>query len=290
MGFYNKISFRVFSQASEFISYYFSDVKLNLKKARIRLSLQEYISIAVMTGFIIFIVSFPILSFLFAFVFKTFLFSFVSSFTVAILLTIGVFLLFMNYPKLIIMEKAKHIDNALPFAALYLSTIASSKLPVHRIFEIFSKFSEYGELTDEIKSITNDMDVFGLDVITALERSVERSPSKMFKEMVWGMLSTIRSGGDLGIYLNETAVNMVSEYRRKLYEFSHQLTIYIEVYLTAIVLGAIFFTILTSIMSGIAQAGTSNIIVVQFLLIFVFMPLISTLFILLIKSITPGGE
>ncbi len=290
MGFYNKISFRVFSQVSELISYYFSDVKLNLKKARIRLSLQEYISIAVMTGFIIFIVSFPILSFLFAFVFQTFLFSFVSSFTVAILLTIGVFLLFMNYPKLIIREKAKHIDNALPFAALYLSTIASSKLPVHKIFEIFSKFSEYGELTDEIKSITNDMDVFGLDVITALERSVERSPSKMFKEMVWGMLSTIRSGGDLGIYLKETAVNMVNEYRRKLYEFSHQLTIYIEVYLTTIVLGAIFFTILTSIMSGIAQAGTSNIIVVQFLLIFVFMPLISTLFILLIKSITPGGE
>lgn len=290
MGFYNKISFRVFSQVSELISYYFSDVKLNLKKARIKMSLQEYISIAVMTGFIIFIVSFPILSFLFAFVFQTFLFSFVSSFTVAILLTIGVFLLFMNYPKLIIKEKAKHIDNALPFAALYLSTIASSKLPVHKIFEIFSKFSEYGELTDEIKSITNDMDVFGLDVITALERSVERSPSKMFKEMVWGMLSTIRSGGDLGIYLKETAVNMVNEYRRKLYEFSHQLTIYIEVYLTTIVLGAIFFTILTSIMSGIAQAGTSNIIVVQFLLIFVFMPLISTLFILLIKSITPGGE
>lgn len=290
MGFYNKISFRVFSQVSELISYYFSDVKLNLKKARIKLSLQEYISIAVMTGFIIFIVSFPILSFLFAFVFKTFLFSFVSSFTVAIILTIGVFLLFMNYPKLIIREKSKHIDNALPFAALYLSTIASSKLPVHKIFEIFSKFSEYGELTDEITSIKNDMDVFGLDVITALERSVERSPSKMFKEMVWGMLSTIRSGGDLGIYLKETAVNMVNEYRRKLYEFSHQLTIYIEVYLTTIVLGAIFFTILTSIMSGIVQAGTSNIIVVQFLLIFVFMPLISTLFILLIKSITPGGE
>jgi flagellar protein FlaJ len=290
MGFYNKISFRVFSQVSELISYYFSDVKLNLKKARIKLSLQEYISISVMTGFIIFIVSFPILSFLFAFVFQTFLFSFVSSFTVAILLTIGIFLLFMNYPKLIIREKAKHIDNALPFAALYLSTIASSKLPVHKIFEIFSKFSEYGELTDEITSIKNDMDVFGLDVITALERSVERSPSKMFKEMVWGMLSTIRSGGDLGIYLKETAVNMVNEYRRKLYEFSHQLTIYIEVYLTTIVLGAIFFTILTSIMSGIVQTGTSNIIVVQFLLIFVFMPLISTLFILLIKSITPGGE
>jgi len=197
----------------------------------------------------------------------------------------------MNYPKLIIREKAKHIDNILPFATLYLSTVASSKLPVHKIFEIFSKFGEYGELTDEMRSIKNDIDVFGLDVNTALERAVERSPSKLLKEMMWGMLSTIRAGGDLAVYLKETAINLMNEYRRKLYEFSHQLAIYIEVYLTSIVLGAIFFTILTSIMSGIAAgASTSNIIVLQFLLIFIFMPLISILFILMLKSITPGRE
>jgi len=197
----------------------------------------------------------------------------------------------MNYPKLIIREKAKHIDNVLPFAALYLSTIASSKLPVHKLFEIFSKFSEYGELTDEIRSIQNDIDIFGLDVNTALERAVERSPSKQFKEMLWGMLSTIRSGGDTSVYLKETAINLMNEYRRKLYEFSHQLTIYIEVYLTTIVLGAIFFTILTSIMSGIAAgAASSNIIALQFIVIFIFMPLVSILFILMVKSITPGRE
>ena len=135
------------------------------------------------------------------------------------------------------------------------------------------------------------MDVFGLDVNTALERAVERSPSKLFKELIWGMLSTIRSGGDVSIYLKESAVNMVNEYRRKLYEFSHQLTIYIEVYLTSIVLGAIFFTILTSIMSGIAAGvDAASMIVMQFILIFGFIPLVSTLFIFMIKSVTPGGE
>jgi flagellar protein FlaJ len=291
MGFYTKISFRMFSQFSEKVSYYFSDLKLNLKRARIKISLQEYVSIAIMTCFIIFLITFPILSFFFGFVFQTFLFSFMSSFSISLVLTIGCFLFFVNYPKFIIKEKAKHIDNALPFAALYLSTIASSKLPIHKIFEIFSKFSKYGELTEEVRFIQNDIDVFGLDVNTALEKAVERSPSKMFKEMVWGMLSTIRSGGDLGIYLKETAVNMVGEYRRKLYEFAHQLTIYIEVYLTAIVLGTIFFTILTSIMSGISEStNAADIVVLQFILIFAFMPMVSAIFILMIKSITPGGE
>ena len=107
MGFYTKISFRMFSQFSESVSYYFSELKLNLKRARIKLSLQEYISIAIMTCFIVFLSTFPVLSFLFGFVFQTFLFSFISSFTISLMITIGCFILFINYPMLIIKEKAK---------------------------------------------------------------------------------------------------------------------------------------------------------------------------------------
>jgi len=91
------------------------------------------------------------------------------------------------------------------------------------------------------------------------------------------------------MYLKEKARSYMNEYRRKLYEFSHQLTVYIEVYLTTIVLGAIFFTILTAIMSGLGGGG-SDTILLQFFLIFVFLPLISTLFIFLIRSISPTGE
>ena len=291
MSSYSKLAFRFFSQISENISGYFIDVKVNLKKARIKLSVQEYISIAIMTAFIIFVIGFPVLSFIFGLVFKTFLFSFVSSFTVSLALTIAAFALVLNYLKLIIGEKERNINNVLPFATLYLSTVASTKLPLHKVFEIFSKLSDYGDLTEEIELISNEIDVFGLDTSTALERAVERSPSKELKELLWGMLSTIRTGSSLHVYLREAAANLTNDYRRQLYEFSHQLTLYIEIYLTLIVVGAIFFTILTSIISGMSEAiQTSSIIVLQFLLIFVFMPLISTLFIIFVKTMTPGQE
>ena len=291
MSVYNKLSFRLFSQISGRLTHYFEDVNVNLKKARIRLSLQEYISVAIMTCFVVFLLSFPILSFLFGIIFKTFLFSFVTSFSIAIALTVGAFVLTMNYPKLIIKEKEKNINNALPFAALYLSTIASTKLPLHKVFDIFARFSDYGELSDEMKSVTNDVEVFGFDINTAIERAVNRSPSKELKEMLWGTLSTIRSGGELHLYLREVAKNSMIDYKRKLSEFSHQLTLYIEVYLTTIILGAIFFTILTSIISGMSEStDTKGIIILQFLLIFIFMPLVSMLFILMIRTITPGQE
>lgn len=295
MSFYTRLSFRLFGEFSERLLPYFVGLKEDTRRARIKMSFQEYMSITLFTGFMTFLLSFPISSFLFALYFKTFLFAFITSFVLSLGVTVLVFFLIIYYPQLIIKQKAKDLNNSLPFATLYLSTIASTKLPLHKTFQIFSKFSEYGEITNEVNFITNDVEAFGLDINTALERAIDRSTSKNFKEVIWGLLSTIQAGGDVNIYLKEKAKSFMEAYRRSLYEFSQQLTLYIEVYLTAIILGAIFFTILTAIMSGMGGEfggglGGMDIITLQFFLIFVFSPLVSIVFIILIKTISPSSE
>lgn len=291
MGFYTRLSFRLFGDFIERTVPYFVGLKESLRRARIRISFQEYMSIALFTSFLVFLISFPIFSFIFALIFKTFLFSFFTSFIVSLCITALLFFLVLYYPQMIIKQKAKDLDNSLPFATLYLSTVASTKLPLHKTFQIFSKFSEYGEIRKEISFITNDVEAFGLDINTALERAIDRTSSKNFKEVIWGLLSTIQVGGDVTVYLKEKAKSFMDAYRRRLYEFSHQLTVYIEVYLTSIILGAIFFTVLTAIMSGMGGGfGGMDIITLQFFLIFLFIPLISTVFIILIKSISPSTE
>jgi flagellar protein FlaJ len=238
---------------------------------------------------ILFIAQLPVLSFVLGFFLQPFLFSFMSSVMLSMVVSAGVFIFMMNYPKVTIKSKSKDMDTSLPFATLYLSTVSGSKLPLYKIFEIFNKFTSYDELANQIHEINEDIKIFGLDVNTALERAVERSPSKNFKELLYGILSTVRSGADLSVFLKEKSRSFMAEYRRQLYEFAHSLTLYIEVYLTAIVLGSIFFTILTSILSGIGGVS-GNIIMLQFFLVFVFIPMISLVFIMLIRSITPGGE
>jgi flagellar protein FlaJ len=195
----------------------------------------------------------------------------------------------LNYPKATIKSKAKKIDNELPFATLYLSTIIGSRLPLHRAFEIFARFGGYTEIVKEVKLINSDIRSFGLDIHTALERAVERSPSKNFSELLWGILSTSRSGGNIVIYLKEKSKDFMEEYRRKLHQFTRSLALFVEIYLTAIILGSVFFTILTAIISGIGGA-TGNIFILQFFLIFIFIPLVSVLFIFLVKTAMPGGE
>ncbi len=289
MTFYSRLSFILFGSISETISYYLTDLKSDLKKSKLKVSPQEYISKTLLSSFLVFPIALPALSFIFAYFFQEFLFAFITAITVSIILSIAVFTIAINYPKFVMQNKAKEIDSSLPFASLYLSTIAGSRLPLHKTLEIFSKFSGYGEVTKETSEMVNDIKTFGLDLNTAIERQVERTPSKKLTELLWGILSVIRIGADLNIYLKEKANSFMAEHRRKLYEFSHTLTLYIELYLTSVVLGTIFFTILTAIIAGIGGVQ-GNIILLQFFLIFVLLPLISIAFIFLIRTSTPGGE
>lgn len=288
MGLYIRLGMKIFGELAEKITPYFLDTADDLRRAGFELSIREYLSVAIMTSFLVFILEMPPLTFIISVLTGTFLFSFFSAFLLSCLFSASIFLLFTTYPKATLRDKSRDIDRTLPLTTLHLFTIAQTKLPLDRIFKIFSVFA-VGQTKKEIERVTTDIDVFGLDVNTALERAIERSPSRGFKELLWGILSTNRAGGDLSVYLKEKAATFAEEYRRKLYEFSHQLAIYIEIYLVAIILGAIFFTILTAIFAGVAVVGW-DIISIQFFLIVFFIPLVSIFLIVFIKSISPGGE
>jgi flagellar protein FlaJ len=289
MSEYLQISMKIFGPVTDFMNPYFPNLKSDLKKARIKMSTQEYLSSGIFLSFLLFTVELPLLSFIFSLLFKNFLFGFLTSITMSFFLLAIFFLSYVNYPKAIIKERASSIDKFLPFASLYLATIASSKLPLVKIFELFSKFGQYGALSSEFNQMQNEISLFGLDANTALERAIERTPSKNLKELLYGILATNTSGGDLSVYLKQKSNSFFADYNRRLHDFAQQLTVYIEIYLTSIVLGAIFFVILTAILAGISGTG-GNIIFLQFFLIFLFLPLISGVFVFLIKTATPGGQ
>ncbi len=290
MSFYERMALRYLDSYLEPHLSLFTDLKKDLKRSGMKKALIEYLATAILTCVMLFVIELPILAFIFSLLGLSFLFSLFMATTSSILISSLFFILFINYPKFVIKDKERSIEKSLPFAGIYLSTIASSHLPPHQIFEIFSRFEEYGELTKEAKRIVADMQMFGLNVYDSLAKAVDRTPSKQLRDLFWTIISTLKAGGDLSTYLFEKSKSFLDDYRRKLNEFAHSLSIYLEVYLTALVLGSIFFIILTSVMSGFGGGAASNIIYVQFFLIFFFIPLISAAFIILIKAASPGGE
>jgi len=289
VSFYGKIALHHLGKTLEPHLDLFTDLKKDLKMSDMKKTLMEYLTTSVLTCILIFVIEVPVLSLIFSLLGLSLLFSLFMAFTVSILLSALFFVLFINYPKFKIRDKARAIEKSLPFAGIYLSTIASSRLPPHKIFKIFSTFEEYGEITEEAKRIVADMEMFGMNVYDSLEKAIDRTPSKELRGLFYAMISTLKAGGELSVYLFEKSQTFLDNYRRKLKEFAHSLSVFLEVYLTVLILGTIFFIILTSVMSGLTGAVAEDLIYMQFFLIFFFVPLISAAFIILIKSASPGG-
>ena len=289
MSFYGKIALHHLGKTLEPHLDLFSDLKKDLKMSDMKKTLVEYVSTSVLTCILIFVIEIPVLSLIFSLLGLSLLFSLFMAFAVSILLSALFFVLFINYPKFKIRDKARAIEKSLPFAGIYLSTIASSRLPPHKIFKIFSTFEEYGEITEEAKRIVADMEMFGMNVYDSLEKAIDRTPSKELRGLFYAMITTLKAGGDLSVYLFEKSQTFLDNYRRKLKEFAQSLSVFLEVYLTVLILGTIFFIILSSVMSGLTGAVAEDLIYMQFFLIFFFVPLISAAFIILIRSASPGG-
>lgn len=289
MSLYTRFAFILFGRFSDNLEVFFPDLADNLKKASMKTSNKEYISTGMFTSFLFLLAELPSLSFIFGIFFQSVLLSLITAITISALLSVVIFYLFTKYPNTIIADRSKKIDTFLPFASLFLSTIAGTELPLDKVFKFFAQNSKYGEITQQIQMMNNDIEVFGLDIHTALQRAIDRTPSKKMKEMLYGLLATSMSGGDVSIYLREKAQTEMGDYKRTIEQFSKKITVFIEIYMTAIVLGAIFFIILTSIFSGISGVS-SNIILLQSLVIFIFLPLLSVIFILLVRISSPIGE
>lgn len=272
--------------------HYFEDLKPDLSKANIKLSLEEYLSVALMTITLIFIVEFPFVAFITGLmpgftIIMSFLFAF--SMTIFFCSIIGFF--FYVYPSIIVGQRGDKIDYSLPFATTYLATVSGSNAPPSMMFKVLSKFEEYEEVSKEAKRIRRDIELLGMTVIEALRKAAKRSPSKKFKELLWGINTTIRTGGNLTEFLHEKAEAYMRDYRRELNQYSQTLSTFLEIYLTLIVVSSIFFIIITTIISafGISGAMTGLIAVSQFAVVFIFLPVISIGFIYLIKTVAPEG-
>ena len=225
MGFYRKISFILFGEVANKIEKFFPEVKLELKRARLVYSAQEYLSIAIMTSFIIFLCEIPSLAFIFGFLFKTFLFAFITSFTVSFFLSIGFFFFFIQYPRMIANRRAKRIDRDVPVLALYLSTISKSNLPISHLFRILTRIFKRKELGEELSSIVKNTEIFGLDITTSIEKVAKKTPSEKLKELLWGIISTIRGNADISLYLKEKSNEFLNRYKSMMNKLSRNLSI-----------------------------------------------------------------
>jgi len=282
-------SFKFFGKSLESFEKYFESVRSDLPKSDIGLSLIEYVYVTFFVMLIVFIIEFPLLVLISALTFQKALISLIFSLTISIFIELGLFLMFYTYPSIIAKSRKKNIDAALPFATTYMATIASSGAPPVTMFKLLAKFKEYGEISKEAEKITRDVEAFGMDILNSIKRAADKTPSSQLRELLWGLDTVIRAGGNLSDFLHEKSKMFMAEHRRKLKSYSETLSLMIEMYLTVVVVGSIFFIIMSALMSMFGAGELSLLLsFLQFVVIFIGLPAASIIFIVILKSISPG--
>jgi archaellum biogenesis protein FlaJ (TadC family) len=104
---------------------------------------------------------------------------------------------------------------------------------------------------------------------------------------MYGMIHALNTGGELRTFLEERSDKLISDYERRIEEFSDKLSLLVEMYITVVILGSITFTSLSIVFSTVADPQT--LVSVQVVAIFFGLPMISGMFILLVQGISPEG-
>ena len=265
-------------------------LKNKLKIARIPATPTQYFSYVLFASLLLFITTFVLISLIGTIFFGASLLFIPIYFFFSLIVGMGTAIFIYFYPSFVVSKRKMKIDNTLAFATIYLSTISKSGFPPQKMFSLLSRFKDYGAVSQEAEKISSDVDGLGLDFPSALTRAISRSPSQNWAELLAGLRSTVMSGGELSKYLEEKAEGFVSEYKRKLKEFSRLLNLLMQMYITVVIVGTVFFVVISSLMATVGGLSVHLIKFTQYLIVFVGLPAITAIFILVIRSTSPWAD
>jgi flagellar protein FlaJ len=180
-------------------------------------------------------------------------------------------------------KRGKNINQRLAYSTNYVAAMASAGVIPAEIFKSLAKQAIYGEVAKEAAMIYKDLEVHGKDIVTALRRAIDRSPSIKFQELLQGAITTITSGGDLTGYFRQKASRYQWENRVEQKTFIETMGLMAETYVTAAVAGPLFLIVMVAI---IVLMGSGSMMQLQ-LIIYLLLPVINFGFMFGLKSMIP---
>jgi flagellar protein FlaJ len=167
------------------------------------------------------------------------------------LLAIVTFTALIYYPVRRAAHRRSSIEVNLPFALTHMGSIAAAGVPPYVIFRLISEFKEYEEVAKEMEKIVRNIEMFGLDPLTAAREVAKRTPSEEFRAMLHGFVTTTEAGGDVKHYLKVAGDRALFEWRLKRERFIRQLSAYAEFYTGIMIAAPLFIIALFAIMNMI---------------------------------------
>jgi archaeal flagellar protein FlaJ len=279
------ISFRLFGKmAPKIQSSAFPQVKSSLEKARIKIYPPTYISLMLFSA----ILTLPIS------VIGAFLALITGFLPLLILVPLPLFVIggFLAIPMSNASDRSQNLEREIPFAAAYISVMASGGIAPYSSFKRLTEVDLMPAMSKEARDIIKDVEVFGIDPLSALESASKKTPLDIFKDFLGGYASTVIIGGDIGHYLERKAEDIFKARALRVKAAAERLGMLLETFIIVMVMMSLCFYILfavNNIQGGTASGPSNDISQYSGILLYtyIFTPMLSCLFIYLAHSMQP---
>lgn len=268
----------------------FQDLDLKLQRSGLKVNFKAYVSLTVFATILIssgVLACVPLLLF-FAFgipLLPALMFGIGGSLFAFAFSIIG----FYFYPIYRADALKRALEDELPFTTGYMSILTSAGVSPEKVFYSLSDLSVPLAVSFEAKNIVRDVNLFGSDILSALEEASKRTPSERFKEMLEGFISTIHSGGNSTAYLREKSKQYMKLKRISLHKFSDTLSMLSEFYVSILLTGPLLLVIMLAVMAmlGGGSLGILSPDLLLGLLTYIGLPIGAIVFLIILDAASP---
>jgi len=270
-------SYRIFGNvATKFLSNVF-EFKGQLEKAGMRIHSETYVSMMFFAALVTAPVS--IISLVLLFLTRLIPLIFL------VPLPIYIMIVFMITPAMKAGERASALEREMPFASAYITVMATGGISPYMSIKRLSHVDLMPGMQREAREIMRDVEIFGIDPLSALEHASETHPLDIYRDFVSGYASTVITGGDISHFLEEKTHDIFKARSLRIKAAAERLGMLLESFIIVIVLMSLCFYILFSVdaiySTGISMYST------MLMYTFIFAPLLSVVFIYLAHDMQP---
>jgi flagellar protein FlaJ len=154
--------------------------------------------------------------------------------------------------------RGRDINKRIGPAMSFISAMASADVNVDVIFKELAKQDIYGEIKTEAEWITRDTELLGIDILTAINKAAQRTPSIRFQEFLQGVVTTSRSGGQLKPYFLQKAEQFEKEGKLEMRSQLETLGLMAESFVTVVVAFPLFLVVIMAIMALVPGGGGNS--------------------------------
>ncbi len=191
-------------------------------------------------------------------------------------------------PSIKVKNRASRLVEEIPHFIGYMSTLATCGLSLEGIFKAIAKEETEEDIVKDARFIVRNIDVLGMDLITAIKDLIHRTPVGPYSELLDGAIVTVKSGGNLKEYFNATAKVQLEEKKRLMERTTESLGSVAEIYTILLIVFPLLAVIMLSIMGIMSPSlGGFDLLTLMNILTFGVIPLSGVLMLIMMDTMVP---